>query len=106
MDKADKKNLDVFGRVITSIATDAASEAEGVKLVAAGRSAAVSAGFLPNERVTVDLNVVIEFNRPVPNTVAALQERVKTEIERATKFKVHSVNVNVAGILPETRVGN
>ncbi len=34
----------------------------------------------------------------VPAAVAALQENVKNQIERATKYKVHTVNVHVMSV--------
>ena len=46
----------------------------------------------------VDLFIDIEQGYSVPSAVAVLQERVKTQIESATKFKVQSVNVQVMNV--------
>lgn len=51
-----------------------------------------------NEKVAVDLTVNIELGYNVPSTVATLQEKVKTSIEGASKFKVQSVNVQVMNV--------
>ncbi|MDE6060213.1 MAG: Asp23/Gls24 family envelope stress response protein, partial [Clostridia bacterium] len=37
----------------------------------------------------------------VPVVVSTLQETVKEQIERATKFKVHTVNVHVMNVSVE-----
>lgn len=93
------KNLDTFNKVITSLATDAVSDVEGIDLLGAKKSrGAVSVYFLPNEKVSVDMFVNIMQGYPVPATVAALQENVITQIERATKYKVHTVNVHVMSV--------
>lgn len=93
------KNLDTFGKVITSLATDAVADVEGIDLLGSKKSrGAVSVYFLPNEKVSVDMFVNISQGYAVPPTVAALQENVKTQIERATKYKVHTVNVHVMSV--------
>ncbi len=96
---AQQKNFDVFSKVIAALASDAASEAEGVRLAPLNRSGAlVGVDFLPNEKVQVNMNAVILQGYTVPSAVSALQDRVKRKIESDTKFKVQSVNVNVVGV--------
>lgn len=99
MEKSNSKNKEVFGKVIQALASDAASNIEGVELCAVKRSKEpVSVQFLPNEKVTVTLYVTLSQNYPVPQAVAKLQENVKAQIEGTTKFKVHSVDVEVVGV--------
>ena len=100
--KTYSKNLDTFNKVITSLATDAVADVEGISLLGTKKSrGAVSVYFLPNEKVSVDTYVVIAQGYAVPVTVAALQENVKYQIERATKYKVHTVNVHVMSVSME-----
>ena len=63
------------------------------------RGGGVSVYFLPNDKVAVDVYVNVNFPCRVPETVAAVQQRVKEEIEGATRFRVHSVNVQVVSVL-------
>lgn len=99
MAKDSIKNSSVLGEVLVSLATEAASDAEGICIFTSKRNrGAVSAYVLPNEKVAVDLTVNIEQGYTVPATVAALQEKVKNSIESATKFKVQSVNVQVMNV--------
>ncbi|MDE5601664.1 MAG: Asp23/Gls24 family envelope stress response protein [Clostridia bacterium] len=96
------KNLETFGKVITSLATDAALDVEGITLPEGKKSrGAVSMYFLPNEKVTVEFYVNIMHGYTVPLVVSTLQETVKEQIERATKFKVHTVNVHVMNVSVE-----
>ena len=102
----NEKNLSVFSDVIMSLASDAAAEVDGVEVLRskdrskrAIRGGGVSVYFLPNDKVAVDVYVNVNFPCRVPEAVAAVQQRVKEEIEGATRFRVHSVNVQVVSVL-------
>ncbi|HIU20949.1 MAG TPA: Asp23/Gls24 family envelope stress response protein [Candidatus Limadaptatus stercorigallinarum] len=104
------KNLSVFSDVIMSLASDAAAEVEGVEVLRsrdsskrAIRGGGVSVYFLPNDKVAVDVFVNVNYPCRVPEAVAAVQLRVKEEIENATRFRVHSVNVQVVSVLFPTQ---
>lgn len=97
--ETSSKNLDVFSKVIVALAKDAAADVDGITLPDSKRSkSAVSVYFLPNDKVTVDMFVNISSKCTVPTAVASLQENVKCQIESATKYKVHSVNVQVMNV--------
>lgn len=94
-----KEKSSVLNEVLVSLATEAAQDVEGVHLLNSKRNrGAVSVYFLPNEKVTVDLFVSIDLGYSVPSAVAVLQEKVKNQIEGATKFKVQSANVQVVNV--------
>ena len=95
-----KNNIVVFKSVIKSLVSDAAIEIEGVSLADAKhyKKSGVEVEFLENDKVSVSLPIVIELGNTVPKTVAAVQERVKGEIENATRFRVASVNVEVVSV--------
>lgn len=94
------KNLSIFADVMTALAADAVAEIDGISLLSSRRSTrgSVSVYFLPNDRVTLDLFVTVEQGYIVPAIVAIVQEKVKSEIEGATKFRVHSINVQVVSV--------
>lgn len=95
-------NLATFGKVISSLAADTVAEVEGISLPGSKKSRnAVSVYFLPNEKVAVEFFVDIAQGYSIPTTVASLQEKVKAQIERATKYKVHAVNVHVMNVSAE-----
>lgn len=94
-----KEKSSVLNEVLVSLATEAAHDVEGVHLLNSKRNrGAVSVYILPNEKVTVDLFVSIDLGYSVPSAVAVLQEKVKNQIESATKFKVQSANVQVVNV--------
>ena len=108
MAKDNNKNMSVFSDVIKSLAFDAAMGVEGV-IVLRGkdsfrksvREGGASVEFLPNERVNINLTVNVHFGFTVPALVAAVQEKVKAEVEGSTKYHVHSINVHVKDVLPQ-----
>lgn len=99
MAKDSTKVSNALSNVLVSLASEAAQDVEGICLLNSKRSkGATSVYVLPNEKVVVDLFINIEQGYAVPSTVAVLQERVKSQIESATKFKVQSVNVQVMNV--------
>jgi len=100
--QSGSNNLDTFSKVIASLATEAVSEIDGIRLPDEKKSrGAVSVYFLPDERVNVECFVIVSLGYAVPKVVSELQESVKTQIEKVTKFKVHAVNVHVMGVAAE-----
>ena len=95
-----KNNIAVFKSVIKSLANDATSSVEGVMIADAKRfkKNGIEVEFLENDKVSVRLPIVIELGYNVPTTVAAVQERVKVEIEKTTRFRVNSIDVEVVSV--------
>ena len=100
MKNNDKNNIAVFKSVIKSLVNDAIVEIEGASLADPKRfkKNGVEVEFLENDKVSVRVPIVIELGYTVPTTVAAVQERVKGEIENATKYRVNSVDVEVVSV--------
>lgn len=96
---AREKKETVLNDVLVSLATEAAGEVKGVSFLNSKRNrGAVSVYMLENEKVAVDCFVNIDIGYSVPVQVALLQEKIKMQIERATKFAVQSVNVQVVNV--------
>ncbi len=102
----NSKNLSVFSDVIMSLASDAASEIKGIEVLRSGDSSkkaigggGVSVYFLPGDKVTIDVFVNIHAGYQVPIAVAEVQEKVKAEVEETTKYRVHTVNVQVVSVI-------
>lgn len=96
---AREKKVTVLNDVLVSLATEAAGDVKGVSLLNSKRNrGAVSVYVLENEKVAVDCFVNIDIGYSVPAVVALLQEKIKMQIERATKFAVQSVNVQVVNV--------
>lgn len=95
-------NVAAFTKVITTLATEAIDGIDGVTLPEGKKSrGAVTIYILSDERVSVEVFVNILLGYSVPKTVADMQESIKNEIERTTKFKVQSVNVHVLNVITD-----
>ena len=98
--------------VVATIAGLAATEVEGV-----ANMSSQSTGFadmfsrknsrnftkgvridLDDNKVTVDITIVVEYGSPVPDVARSIQENVKKAIETMSGLDVHEVDVHVSGI--------
>ena len=98
--------------VVATIAGLAATEVEGVASMSSQ-----SSGFadmfsrkntrnftkgvridLDDNKVTVDITIVVEYGSPVPDVARSIQENVKKAIETMSGLDVHAVDVHVAGV--------
>ena len=53
---------------------------------------------LDDNKVTVDITIVVEYGSPVPDVARSIQENVKKAIETMSGLDVHAVDVHVAGV--------
>ena len=95
-----KNNIAVFKSVIKSIVSDAIVEVEGVAVADPKRykKNGIEVEFLENDKVSVHIPVVVELGYTVPIAVASVQEKVKGEIESATRFRVGNIDVEVVSV--------
>ena len=100
----------IADEVITIIAGLAATEVEGVasmagnitnELVSKLGKKSLSKGVkvaIEDNKVTVDLNLNIDYGKNLLETSKAVQERVKSSIENMTGLEVPAVNGHIADI--------
>ena len=110
-DDIDLGTVRIADDVVTTIATYAAKEIEGV----AGMSGNSTSNFLSragvkmpeakgvkvtvdNGNVDVDVSVILDYGYNIPATSSKIQARVKSSIENMTGLNVTDVNVRIAGI--------
>ena len=98
--------------VVATIAGLAATEVEGVASMSSQSSGFAdmfsrknSRNFtkgvridLDNNKVTVDITIIVEYGSPVPDVARSIQENVKKAIETMSGLDVHAVDVHVAGV--------
>lgn len=106
MAKSPAEKMSVYSDVIMSLAVDAASTVEGIEVLTSRSRAkrrimggGVSVYFLPSAKVTIDLFVNVKYGHTAPDIVHQVQEKVISEVETSTKYKVHSVNVQIVSII-------
>lgn len=111
-------SIRISPEVIAVVAGIAVEEAEGV----AGMSGGIVDGIaqrlgrkdfgkgirvsLEEEKVLLDLNVVIEYGAPLLETAEKLKQNVRSTVEEVTGLTVAAVNINVTGInMPKKKAG-
>lgn len=103
---------ETYVSIITSVAGSAASQVDGIASVSyeAGlgkniklgknkKNNAISVELYDDMTAIIDVSVNVYYGYVIPRVIAGLQEKIKTEVERATSYKVKAVNVTVAGVV-------
>ena len=103
--------IEISGDVIAVIAGVAVSEVQGVSGMAgsfAGGISEVLSGKKnlakgikvdkDEERVKLDVNIIVEYGSRIPDVAFEIQNRVKKSVESMTGLKVEEVNVHVQGV--------
>ena len=103
-------NIHISEEVLAAIAAAAALEVDGVSSLAAnlGRDIAELLGKknlakgvrvqMEDEKVTVDLSILMAYGHTIPEVGRAVQDGVKNAVESMTGLEIAAVNVNVGGI--------
>ncbi len=110
----DKGNIKISDEVISTIATIAVSEIEGVsgmggtfagdlveKLGKKSLTKGVKITMENDNDVILDLNVVMKYGVRIPEIAWNIQENVKKSVESMSGLNVTKVNVRVVGIAVE-----
>lgn len=103
-------NVNISDEVVAVIASMAASGVGGV----AGMVSGVAGGFAEllgkknlskgvkitttENKVTLDLSIIVEYGAKIPDVAWEVQEKVKSEVEAMTSLEVLSVNISVEGV--------
>ena len=103
--------IEISGDVIAVIAGVAVSEVQGVYGMAgsfAGGISEVLSGKKnlakgikvdkEEEKVKIDVNIIVEYGSRIPDVAFEIQKRVKKSVESMTGLKVEEVNVHVQGV--------
>ena len=103
-------NIHISEEVLAAISAAAALEVEGGSSLAANLGSDIAELLgkknlakgvrvkLEDEKVEVDLSVLMSYGHTIPEMGKAVQEAVKTALESMTGLEVSAVNVNVGGI--------
>lgn len=97
--------------VVAKMANLAATEVEGVASMTTGNSTIAdiftrrTQNFtkgvkiaIENNRVLVDVSIIVEYGNPVPDVAQGIQENVKKAIETMSGLTVANVDVHVQGV--------
>jgi uncharacterized alkaline shock family protein YloU len=104
-------NIHISEEVLAVISAAAALEVEGVASLAANLGSDIAELLgkknwakgvrvkMEEDKVEVDLSVLMEYGHTIPEIGKAIQDGVKQSIESMTGLDVAAVNVSVAGIV-------
>ena len=53
---------------------------------------------IEDEKVKIDVNIIVEYGSRIPDVAFEIQNRVKKSVENMTGLKVEEVNVHVQGV--------
>ena len=102
---------ETYVNIITSVAGSAASQVDGIASVSyeggltrtkkrgKNRNNAITVELYDDMTAIIDVSVNVYYGHVIPRVIAGLQEKIKTEVERATSYKVKAINVTVAGVV-------
>lgn len=110
INKFEHGNVNISDDVLEIIATIATKEVEGVSGLSGSLADDIGDLFKKNnykkgitinveeDKVTIDLNIMVDFGVKIPDVSWTVQEAVKTSVENMTGLKVEEVNIHVDGI--------
>lgn len=111
----DNGNIKISDEVLSTIATIAVSEIDGVAGMGGSFTGDIAEKFgkktltkgvkitMDNSDVILDLNVIIKYGLRIPEIAWNIQENVKKSVESMTGLNVTKVNVRVVGIEVEDK---
>lgn len=107
----EKGSIHISQEVLAVIAAAAATDVEGVGGLSATLSSEVSGLVgrkvqakgvrlsMEEERVNVDLSILVKYGYAVPDVARAVQDAVMSAVENTSGLSVNAVNVTVTGVL-------
>ena len=106
-----ENGIEISNDVIAVIAGVAVSEVRGVASMQGGFASGIGEVLSgkknlakgikvdsEDEKVKIDVNIIVEYGTRIPDVAFEIQNRVKKSIENMTGLKVAEVNVHVQGV--------
>ena len=107
----EKDGVQISNDVIAVIAGMASSEIDGIAGMSSGivggiterlglkdASKGVKIDLVDEDKISIELSIIIEVGVEIKKVVKELQQKVRTDVEKTTGLKVDSINVQVLGI--------
>ena len=113
--KTENEGIKISNDVVAVIAGVAVSEVQGVSGMAGGFAGGITEVLsgkknlakgikveIEDEKVKIDVNIIVEYGSRIPDVAFEIQNRVKKAVESMTGLKVEEVNVHVQGVNTDT----
>ena len=111
----ENEGIQISNDVIAVIAGVAVSEVQGVASMSGGFAGGITEVLSGKKnmakgikvdkeenKVKIDVNIIVEYGTRIPDIAFEIQNRVKTSVENMTGIKVEEVNVHVQGVNTNT----
>ena len=111
----ENEGIQISNDVIAVLSGVAVSEVQGVSSMAGGFAGGISEVLSGKKnlakgikvdkdenKVKIDVNIIVEYGTRIPDVAFEIQNRVKTSVENMTGLKVEEVNVHVQGVSTNT----
>lgn len=115
VNEGENNKIKIADEVIAIIAGKAVSEIKGVYEMSGGFAGGISEVLSGKKnlakgikvdkeenKVKIDVNIIVEYGTRIPDIAFEIQNRVKTSVENMTGIKVEEVNVHVQGVNTNT----
>ena len=109
--KTENEGIKISNDVVAVIAGVAVSEVQGESGMAGGFAGGITEVLsgkknlakgikvdIEEEKVKIDVNIIVEYGSRIPDVAFEIQNRVKKSVEGMTGLKVEEVNVHVQGV--------
>ena len=109
--KTDNDGIKISDDVVAVIAGVAVSEVAGVSGMSGGFAGGITEVLsgkknlakgikvvIEEDKVKIDVNIIVEYGSRIPDVAFEIQNRVKKSVEGMTGLKVEEVNVHVQGV--------
>lgn len=105
-----KNDTQIAEEVMASIAGMAIKDMKGLVKLAGGFTEEISEAFgkknvgkgirvdIVEKEVKLEVNIVVEYGVKIPEIAKQMQEKIKTDVEDMTGYKVNKVVIKVQGI--------
>ena len=110
-ESTENEGIQISNDVVAVIAGVAVAEVPGVAGMAGGFAGGISEVLSGKKnlakgikvdkdenKVKIDVNIIVEYGTRIPDVAFEIQNRVKTSVENMTGLKVEEVNVHVQGV--------
>ena len=109
--KTDNDGIKISDDVVAVIAGVAVSEVPGVSGMSGGFAGGITEVLsgkknlakgikvvIEEDKVKIDVNIIVEYGSRIPDVAFEIQNRVKKSVEGMTGLRVEEVNVHVQGV--------
>ena len=101
----EESSMEISPEVIASIASIEIDKLDHVKRsgnilesIGGKKSKGIKVEFISEKSLKIDINIMVEYGKRIPDIAFIIQKNVKESVEEMTGMKAQEININVQGI--------